>query len=50
MPQGTFQGHLLYYLYITTISRIFINYPEIIYHLYADDIIITSETNNYEIG
>ena len=45
MPQGTVLGPLLYSLYITRISRIFLNYPEIIYHLYADDIIIISPIN-----
>ena len=46
VPQGTVLGPLLYSLYITPISRIFLNYPEIIYHLYADDIIISPINNS----
>ena len=33
-------------VHITPISRIFLNYTDIIYHLYADDIIIMSPINN----
>ena len=50
MPQGTVLGPLLYSLYITPISRIFLNYPAIIYHLYADGIIIMSPINNSRLN
>ena len=50
VPQGTVLGPLLYSLYITPISRIFLNYPEIIYHLYADDIIIMSPIHNSRLN
>ena len=50
VPQGTVLGNLLYSLYITPISRIFLNYPKIIYYLYADDIIIMSATNKSRLN
>ena len=50
VQQGTVLGHLLYSLYITPISRIFLNYPKIIYYLYADDIIIMSATNKSRLN
>ena len=40
VPQITVYGPLLYSLYIKPIYKIFLNYPEFIYYLYADDIII----------
>ena len=50
MSQGTIIFPLLYSLYITPIYRIFLNDSEIIYHLYADDIIIMSPTNNSRLN
>ena len=46
IQQYTVLCTLLYSLYITPISRIFLNYPEIIYNLYGDDSIMSLINNS----